>query len=645
MAIRAGRRFADRSYRLSVITQPRLIVGLLSVLTLAAAALAAGAAPSGSQPFVGFTKYVRYHVRYEVSADGTHTETYDWALQVLSEPGLRIANQASVSYSDQLQSAEILSAYTLKQNGRRIDVPAANFQEESNKGKGDASPMFSDLRTKTVAFPEVEVGDTVALSYKLTQREAMFPGNFSMTESFSKFQVYDDATVSLSAPAALALHVYQRGVEGGELAPRNGRRNWQWSYRNWQIAIPEMGAVSSLDYGPLIVATTFKDYGALAAAYDSRAEPKAAVTERIRKLADQLTRNAHTPREQAAALYAWVSANIQYAGNCVGVGSVVPHAADLVLSNRMGDCKDHTALLQALLAAKGIASTPALINAGNAYALPPVPSIEVFNHVINYIPSLKLYADSTARFTPFGSLPIEDADKPVIHTAHFAEIQHTPPVDYRQNWSHLTTVIDIHADGSADGETRVEASGVGATELRTLFSYLQPNLEERLIRAELARNGFTGTGTLTKADPAAMAPTYRYSSKYRLTDVINLPGPGAMPIRSPLSGPQSIASFIAGADEPDRTVDFACYGALAHEDFTVHFPKGTEVLAVPRNVEQKGRNMTYRATYQIKGDTVTAVREVEDRTAGNVCTPADAAALKAFAPAVRRDLRAQILYR
>ena len=32
--------------------------------------------------------------------------------------------------------------------------------------------MFSDIRTKTVAFPDVAVGDTVVLSYKLTQKEA-----------------------------------------------------------------------------------------------------------------------------------------------------------------------------------------------------------------------------------------------------------------------------------------------------------------------------------------------------------------------------------------------------------------------------------------------------------------------------------------
>ena len=167
----------------------------------------------------------------------------------------------------------------------------------------------------------------------------------------------------------------------------------------WRCRKP--AAVSALDDGPLVVASTFKDYGAVAAAFNVRAAPKAAVTPAIKRLADELTKNAHGQREQAKAIYDWVAVNIQYAGDDVGVGPVVPHAADLVLKNKMGDCKDHSILLQALLAAKGIASSPVLINAGNAYSLPPVASADVFDHMISYIPGLNQYADSTSRYTPF----------------------------------------------------------------------------------------------------------------------------------------------------------------------------------------------------------------------------------------------------
>jgi transglutaminase-like putative cysteine protease len=620
---------------------------VLSLLIAAAAALLASLsarADDAKKDFAGYTRYVWYHVHYDVNPDGTHVETISWALKVLSEQGVDQAQEASVSVSDRLEKMEVLSAYTLKQDGRKIIVPATNFQDETNTGKGSAAPMFSDIRTRTVAYPDVAVGDTVVLSYKLTQTEATFPGNFSALESFSKFEVYDDVQVSLSAPKSLGLRVYSRGVEGGEAPSNDGRSNWAWSYKNQQMATPETGSVSSLDYGPLIVATTFKDYGALAAAYDARAKTKAVQTDRIKKLANDLTQNARTPREQAKALYDWVAQNIKFAGNCVGHGSVVPHEADVVLANRMGDCKDHTTLLQALLAVKGIASTPTLINSGNAYTLPEAPTIEAFNHVISYIPSLGLYADSTSPYTSFGSLPAGDAGKPVVRTVDFKGIEHTPLPNWKDNSSNSTTVLKINPDGSGEGETKIAAIGEFADAWRYGMLYMQPNMEDSWLRRALAANGFTGTGTIDKGDLKDRTDTYSYGAKYKISDAINLPGPGAMYIRSPFDAVGNISSFLADVSDPDPTVNFMCSGGYSKSEVTITLPKDVKVLAMPRNAEIKGKYQTYKATYQQKDGTVTAVREIEDRTPGPVCAPAVAADYKKFAIAVRKELRTQLLY-
>jgi transglutaminase-like putative cysteine protease len=601
-------------------------------------------ADEAKKDFAGYTKYAWYHAHYEVNPDGTHVETQAWALKVLSDQGIAEAQQASVSFSDRLEKLEILSAYTLKQDGRKIQVPPTNFQDEANTGNGTAAPMFSDIRTTTVAFPDVAVGDSVVLSYKLTQKEATFPGNFSMLQMFSKFQVYDEVQVSLSAPTTLALHVFSRGVEGGEAPSSGGRRNWSWSYKNLQMAAPESDPVSPLDYGPVIIASTFKDYGALAAAYDARARPKAQPTDKVRKLADDLTHNAHTPRDQARALYDWVSQNIKFAGDYVGVGAVVPHDADLVIANRMGDCKDHTTLLQALLAAKGIASAPTLISVGSAYTLPDVAVIDVFNHVINYIPSLGLYADSTSPYTPFGSLPTDDTGKPVVQTIGFNGIQHTPIPKWSDRGSGSTTVMKVHADGSADGETTFDAKGELAGRMRYAMLYLQPNLEDSTVRRALTTNGFTGTGTLDKGDVKDMSDVYSYTAKFKISDAMNLPGPGALSIRSPYDGLGDMTNFISDVNQPDATVDFLCYGAYAKQELTIDLPNGVKVLAVPKNVEIKGKYQTYKATYRVKGDTFTAERELVDRTPGPVCTPAVEVEYRKFETAVRKELREQLVY-
>ena len=52
----------------------------------------------------------------------------------------------------------------------------------------------------------------------------------------------------------------------------------------------------------------------------------------------------------------------------------VPHAADVVLRNGYGDCKDHVVLMQALLAARGISAEAAIIDWGNRTQDLPLPS-------------------------------------------------------------------------------------------------------------------------------------------------------------------------------------------------------------------------------------------------------------------------------
>src|SRR5438445_1398884 len=90
-----------------------------------------------------------------------------------------------------------------------------------------------------------------------------------------------------------------------------------------------------------ILASSFKDYGELAAAYKARARDKSVVTPEIQKLADELTAGLSDKREQTKRLYQWVARNVRYVAMALGDGGYVPHDAASVLANRYGDCKDH----------------------------------------------------------------------------------------------------------------------------------------------------------------------------------------------------------------------------------------------------------------------------------------------------------------
>ena len=78
-------------------------------------------------------------------------------------------------------------------------------------------------------------------------------------------------------------------------------------------------------------------------------------------------------RKSCCAIYSFVSTQYRYIGISFGIGRYQPHAADDVLSNNYGDCKDKHTLLASLLQASGITLYPALIS--SSWKLDPdIPS-------------------------------------------------------------------------------------------------------------------------------------------------------------------------------------------------------------------------------------------------------------------------------
>lgn len=596
--------------------------------------------------FEGYTKLLKYRTHIELNADATYAQSFELVTKVLDKQGVEYANQYSVSYSSSMSEVEVIEAYTLKANGKRIDAPANNFQVKTNAGENGAAPMFSDIKTKTVVFPDVDVGDTVVFFYKLIQREAMFPGQFSFSQVFWDSYVVEDMEVSISAPELLPLRVETRNVEGGELEKMGGKRRWVWHFANRKIAKGEPGSVSAFDYAPRILVSTFKDYAELATAYESRAKPKAAITKRVQELAEEIAKGVKGQREIAKTLYNWVAKNINYAGNCIGIGAVVPHDTDRILDNKLGDCKDHTALLQALLAAKGIESTPVLVNSSNVYSLPELPIAGVFDHVINYIPSLNMYVDSTSADTPFGMLPITEEGKPVIHTAKFDGIKWTPPPDNKIHWGRMRAEITFRPDGSADGKINSTSAGIFAISSRVWFKRLTPIYRESVVQNALSSQGFKGGGKYLKVDdPDVQNETFNFEVEFHVENGLNLPGPGATYVYPLLpSHGVSISTFLGSLNSEKRSHGFACTGGAANEEMIFHFPKGVKILAIPKSIRINDKYGSYESKYKQKGNTIISTRKIIDNTPSGVCPPELGEEFKPFQELVMRDLRSQIIF-
>lgn len=592
------------------------------------------------------TRYRHYFANYDLNADGSHVETHDWVLTILQERAVDLSKRASVSYSTSIQKAEVLHAYTLKADGRRIEVPKSNYQQEVNSGKDKNAPVFSDYSTLTVVFPDVAVGDSVAFAYKITQTEPIFPGHFSVAGAFPKIYAYDDVNVSISAPSALWVQ-YEARQMGEKRSEANGRVSLEWTYQNKNpIKNKRLDwSVYDVEQEPGYAFSTFKSYADIAAAYAVRARPKAVVTPEMQQLADKIVKDLKAPRDQAQALYDWVATNITYAGNCIGAGAVVPHDIGFIVENRMGDCKDHATLLQALLAAKGIKSTQALINAGSTYRLPKIPVVSTVNHVINYLPELNVYADSTSQTTPFGMLPFSDIGKPVLLLDGFHAGTITPTPAIGTNQQHLKSTIKINADGSAHGEVSVRLKGIFAVNARSRLRHFPKDQEDEVVKNVLSGMGFIGSGTLEKENPKELLDSYSYQAKINVKELVLLPGPAAFPIYPLFSSEAPVNSFLGAVTAAVETTDTTCFSGKSVEEYIYTFPKNMKVLAVPRNMHISSDILSYQATYQLKGQRLTVQRIIDDKVPGAICSPELAASYQKLATQIYKNTRAQVVYK
>lgn len=592
------------------------------------------------------TRHPKWHITYDVRPDGSYVETQEWSQVILKESAIEQAKQASFSFSTSVAKGEVLKAYTIKKSGVRVDVPKNNYQVQINKGNEGDSPIFSDRTDHTVVFPDASVGDTVVLAYRVDNTVPMFPGQFSVAEGFTEYMAMDDVRVTITAPVSLKAKYASSGMTAHDPIEADGKRTLVWEYKNshakkWS---QEQAGIFRYNELPSLQFSTFETYGDIAKAYGARALPKAAPTPKTRELARSLTAGKSTERERAKSLYDWVSRNITYAGNCIGIGAVVPHDIDVILDNKMGDCKDHATLLQALLASVGIESDQALVNAGDWYDLPDVPVASSVNHVINYIPALDLFVDSTASDIPFGMLPFQLAQKPVLPVGHYREGVTIPSQAQYGHKQHMKTSLKVHEDGTAEGVIHIQLEGNPAVSARTLMRPLQKNQEAELVKSLVASAGYHGSGELTSRESAEeLADHYSFDLRVKIEDFIPVQDATGMSIRPAVGSHLPVALFMGDVFSPLPKRDTYCYGGKSIEEYEIEFPSTVSVLSVPKATSIRTALLDYTSTYKLDGNKLAVRRELVDKTPSNICAPEVAGQYVKTANVILKDIKSQIL--
>jgi transglutaminase-like putative cysteine protease len=585
--------------------------------------------------------YEKYHVSFEVRADGSYESTTEVQVRINTPQGIRQGSSQTVEYIDSKDTVLSIEAWTVQPDGTKIYVPESSIRTQDEQ-IDESAAKFSDTKFKVIIFPNIETGSRAYYKARVDHHSPTYVGHFYDSTTFPTSVIWSDVQLSYVLPVSMQVYEDNKGLEGGLQRTDGSFNYYNYKYRTNRASPMHPGRVYVSDYADHLHISTFKDMVAIGNAYQETAKPKSKVTEDIKQLAIKETSGLTEERAKVKKLYEWVATNIRYVSISLDNGRLVPHDAGDVLKNRYGDCKDHVVLLEALLNAIGISSSPALINLGAAYKLAKVGVIQPLNHVITYIPSLNLYLDSTDQFTPFGLLIFEDMDKPTILTA-LGKIGRTPRMIASENLSKVNLVMKIDRGGVVHGTSSVSYQGVPEIESRRIRFYEKSRSEQQVVKELLQRFNETGGGVMKFPEPERIDQPYWIQARFFLNPITNIPGRGAMMVPVGM-GPGGIA--WSGADQPlAKDFDYICKSQSHFESYSIEFPKNVTIDGVPRGIRFRNETVSYSSTYTIKERVVEVKRVLQIQHKRSVCGLEENKLWRSFHKVLQKDLRSQIFYK
>ena len=587
---------------------------------------------------------VKSSSKFEVNPDASYTQHLEEQARVDTPQGVRMLGERKITYNSTLENVEVLEAYTIQPDGTRIGVPLDKIRTQDETA--DDGAIYSDSKSKVIIYPKLEVGSQVYYRAKSVQHTPEFPGHFFLWEHYSPHVRYENVTVELVHDVGIEVGVSTKGMQGGKLdmPPKPHTVAYKFTFSQDTAYPNEDSRVDLPDFAPHFAASTFKTYADVGQAYQVRAKEKAAVTPAIQALAQELVQkaNAQTTLDKVKVLHHWVAQNIRYLGIYVGAGGYVPHDAQSILDNRYGDCKDHVVILESLLAAVGIDSSPALINSGTAFLLPKLPTPGIFDHVITYVPSLNVFLDSTSRFAPLGTLPLGDMGKSVVLTATGA-LSRTPMTQTSKDRTESRIQMKLTRDGSIEGQSQAKMFGVFEVASRNSQFNYQNKEQSDVVNRLLSRFQETGWGEIAKTEPTNFSAPWQVNSTFELDPVVNVPGPSAMAIPVGLA-PGRLKGFADVVLPKDRRFPTYCNSTQHEEWIDLAFPKDMKITRVPKGVTFAKGTLRYQSTYALSGQVLKIKRVYASSRTETLCGAESDKAFSDLTQVLRRDLRQQVFF-
>ena len=545
--------------------------------------------------------------RINFQGDGTGTREFSERIHVQSEAGVRALAVLSFAYTTSNETVDVDYVRVRKPDGTVVTTPAYNIQDMPADVTRTA-PMYSDIHEKHVAVRGLGIGDELEYQVRFHTVHPAVPGQFWFEYTFPKRVVAKDELLQITVPSDKYVKVSSPDLKP-EIKDEGSTRIYTWKTSNLQVEESTAQPGPPETPPPSVQVTTFHSWQEVGRWYSQLETPQAAVTPAIRAKAEELTKGLTSDDAKIRALYDYVATQFHYISLSFGIGRYQPHAAEDVLENEYGDCKDKHTLLQALLKAAGYDAYPALINSSRKLD-PDVPSPAQFDHVITAVPrgNTLQWMDTTTEIAPFGMLVATIRNKqallmPPDKPASLVTTPANPPFPTNDVFA-----VDAKLDDNGTLTGHVQHTSRGDVELvyRIAFRQVPQAQWQTMVQRLSYLSGFAGdVSNVTASVPEDTAKPFQFAYDYSRKDYSDWKDRLITPPMPPFG-----VEVRSGDDDkkPKKPVTLGAPGEIVHRA-RVQMPAGY-TPKLPKNVDLTTDFADYHSTYELKNGVLMAERRL-----------------------------------
>lgn len=352
-----------------------------------------------------------------------------------NEKGRERIGTNRLTYNSNIENVELIEASAIFE-GKKYTVPKKMIEKKPLASLGGG---FDQLSQFLIAFPKVGVGTQIHLKYKVINKKSALPNYYADTFHFGEAGLWNKATIRIKSELPLqklvndprqSLSVTESKDKKFQKLTISLIKPLYESVSNEMTLIPD----NLTTWVKVSTIKTIEDIGnALADPFETALhKPLPPIFKAIKEEAAKET----NPIDQMNKVSSLLAQTIRYMGDWRTIqGKLAPHSLKEIGKNGIGDCKDFSVSMGAILINLGFDAQVTLVHRGEGY-LPStnfLPSLRLYNHAMLKVTAKDgkvFWIDPTNMVSMAGGIFSDISDRPcLVLSRKDSEAERIPSID------------------------------------------------------------------------------------------------------------------------------------------------------------------------------------------------------------------------